>query len=67
MAEVGFFCLWGLPTTQDPRPREGNYGTVLALGFAAKDHGHHSLYLFARGHPQQRHRYLYLTERDELR
>jgi prepilin-type N-terminal cleavage/methylation domain-containing protein len=24
---VGFFCLWGLPTDQDPRPRDGNYGT----------------------------------------
>lgn len=24
---VGFFCLWGMPTEQDTRAREGNYGT----------------------------------------
>jgi prepilin-type N-terminal cleavage/methylation domain-containing protein len=25
-ARIGFFCLWGLPTADDPRPRGGNYG-----------------------------------------
>ena len=24
---LGFYCLWGLPTENDTRPREGNYGT----------------------------------------
>lgn len=24
---VGFFCLWGLPTSEDTRSRDGNYGT----------------------------------------
>jgi prepilin-type N-terminal cleavage/methylation domain-containing protein len=24
---VGFFCLWGMPTQLDPRPRDANYGS----------------------------------------
>jgi prepilin-type N-terminal cleavage/methylation domain-containing protein len=25
---VGFFCLWGMPTEMDTRPREGNFGAA---------------------------------------
>ncbi|HEY4414949.1 MAG TPA: prepilin-type N-terminal cleavage/methylation domain-containing protein [Verrucomicrobiae bacterium] len=25
---VGFFCLWGMPTQLDPRPRDGSYGPL---------------------------------------
>jgi prepilin-type N-terminal cleavage/methylation domain-containing protein len=27
---VGYFCLWGVPTQIDTRPRDGNYGSVVA-------------------------------------
>lgn len=27
---VGFFCLWGIPTRLDTRPRDGNYGKLPA-------------------------------------
>lgn len=27
---MGFYCLWGLPTDKDPRPRDGVYGTAQA-------------------------------------
>lgn len=27
---VGFFCLWGMPTKLDPRPRDANYGLLPA-------------------------------------
>ncbi|HVM48329.1 MAG TPA: prepilin-type N-terminal cleavage/methylation domain-containing protein [Candidatus Acidoferrum sp.] len=25
---VGYFCLWSIPTQNDTRPRDGNYGTI---------------------------------------